>query len=292
MEWKQIRKLAKPPHLASLIVVGRSLYAVGGYYDVGHIRHGRDFYVFDSEKNSWKELPSMIHPHDVDYLKLVHLDGFIYVAGGYAVTFRGNVNTVERFDLVEEKWEVLSALPDIRHVLWSDPFIYQGRILISGVGARSLLGHEILQYNNSTNAWQTVLTEYSNNLERVEPALFVHQGNLYRVVYKSSGNYRLHKPVVHVLELNRNGIGLSVGEEVKQDWIPANRVGAFRIQEDVFVNAKGYVQMSDLKIESDQTSDVDLQIWEGFALKWEECSPTGLLQSSNVTCFTFDKKKL
>ena len=49
--------------------------------------------------------------------------------------------------------------------------------------------------------------------------------------------------------------------------------------------------MTDLKIESDQTSDVDLQMWKRFALKWEEYFSTSLIQNSNVTCFTFDKKK-
>ena len=294
MEWKQMRKFTKPPHLASLIVVGGSLYAVGGCCDdVGDMHYEQDFYVFDVEKNSWKELPSMIHPHDMEYLKLVHLDGFIYVSAGYCRgNFHGN-NIVERFDLAEEKWEVLSELPG-RDIRWSEPFIYQGRILISGVEVSVLKWHQIFEYNSSANAWQTILTEPFDNLAKVEPVLFVNQGNIYRVVYKSSDEYLLCKPVVHVLELKsiRNGIGLSVGEEVNQDWIPANRLGAFRIQRDVFVNAKGYVQMTNLKIESDQTSDVDLQIWEGFALKWENYTlDSGLLQSSNVTCFTFDKKK-
>ena len=297
MEWKQIQKLATPPHLASLVVVGRSLYAVcGDCYDDGDMQssHAKDFFVFDVENNRWKKLPSMIYTHDMEYLKLIHLDGYIYVTGGYSRgNFHGN-DIVERFDLAEKRWEMLSALPGM-DVCWSDPCIYQGRILISGVGVSGFQGHQIFEYKNSTNAWQIILAEHFDDLavESSGPVLFEHRGNIYRIVYKMSDTYLLYKPVVHVLELRslRNGIGVSVGEEVNQDWIPANRLGAFCIQEDVFVNARGFVQMTDLKIKSDQTSDVDLQSWERFALKWEEYFSYALLENSNVTCFTFDKKK-
>ena len=93
----------------------------------------------------------------------------------------------------------------------------------------------------------------------LESTLFVRQDNIYRVMYKED-----FRPVVNILELQslRNGISVSVGEAVNQDWIPSNRLGAFRIQGDVYFNAKGFVYQTDLKIEADQTSDVDLQAWD------------------------------
>ena len=156
----------------------------------------------------------------------------------------------------------------------------------------------------------------------MSPALFEVQGNIYRVMYRrpdkedavstsnyynmprqwsrrpdkedavSTSNY-YNTPVVHVLELQslRNGITVSVGEEINQDWIPTNRIGAFRIQDDVFVNATGFVKMTDIKIEADRNSDVDLRAWESFALKWNEYISADLLENSNIIYFTFDKNK-
>ena len=63
--------------------------------------NGQDFYVFDAEKNSWKELPSMIYPHGMYHLKLVHLNGFIYVTGGYS---RGNLG----WQTILMLWNVLT----------------------------------------------------------------------------------------------------------------------------------------------------------------------------------------
>ena len=266
----------------------------------GNRRGLNDLYFFDTETKSWEMLPSMIRNHDVEFLRLVYSDGFIYVIDQES-------NSGERFCITENKWERLPEAPvDRRETYFSVPIAYEGKLLVYSVSCRSFADtgtHKILEYTPTTNAWQSILTEEVEHFEsaHVVPALVEAGGNIYRVMYKradreevsTSDYYLRHTPVVHVLELQslRNGIRVSAGEEVNQDWIPINRIGAFRIQDDVFINARGFVQMTDIKIKVDQNSDVDLQAWESFARKWDEYISTDLLVNSNIMYFTFDKNK-
>lgn len=71
------------------------------------------------------------------------------------------------------------------------------------------------------------------------------------------------KPVVHKLNIQSTagGLEISLGEELPQDLIPENKLGAFRINEDVFVNINNFVVRTDMKIVCDQMTDVDLRAW-------------------------------
>ena len=46
-----------------------------------------------------------------------------------------------------------------------------------------------------------------------------------------------------------------------------------------------------MKIEADQTSDVDLQAWEHFTQKWDNQESSDLCESCNIINYTFDKNK-
>ena len=317
-EWKRLDQFPTPPYLASIVAVGRNIYAVGSYHnstdfdDGDNTRASNNLYIFDAETSKWEELPSMLHVHEVEFSRLVYAGGFIYIVGDFS-----HAQVVQRFHIEENKWEMLPESPiGEEQTMWSVPVAYQSILLfnflswryeggVEGIPQRVCI-HKILEYNPTTNAWQTVLMEEIENLEIVHlaPALFEFQGNIYRVLYKRPDRAnregilpldynRQLKPIVHVLKLQslRNGMRVSVGEEVNQDWIPINRIGAFRIQDDVFINASGFVYQTDMKIGADQTSDVDLQAWESFALKWNALTSIGVLENSNVMYFTFDKNK-
>ena len=60
--------------------------------------------------------------------------------------------------------------------------------------------------------------------------VYQHEGQIYRVLYQpSEHSYMLTKPVVHQLnlEINSDGLQMSLGEEIPQDWIPENCLNGF-----------------------------------------------------------------
>ena len=297
-DWKRLDQFATPPHLAVLTAAGEHLYAIGGCNDDVIQGVTYDMYLLDAGRNVWDKLPSPRKSCDMEFVQVMHADGYIYVLDYYTKLI------VNRFDIANKEWEQLPAQPIDETFEWSVPIAYEGKILFYGGKHwhyEEFVMHKMLEYNPDTNSWQDILTErlrYTGN-SFVAPVLFKLRNNIYRIMYKKTRRHDsivdfVLKPVVNRLEFEtfKADMTVSVGEEISQDWIPESKVGAFRIQDDVFVNARGYIHRTNLKIKLDQTSDVDLQAWERFALKWDNHLLLGLLENSNVILFTFDKKKV
>ena len=157
-----------------------------------------------------------------------------------------------------------------------------------------------MEYNPSNNMWTTKLEEVwetssaqyqwdkvDGEVNRIlMPVLFQHGDCIYRVRYDESD-----KPVVNKLQFQslENDVTITVVEEVSQESIPrypslGTELGAFCVQDEVFLNVKGFVQETDLKIGQDK-SEVNLDQWRGY--RWSNES-----RYSNIVVLTFDKKKL
>ena len=138
------------------------MYALRSYNndDVDFVRRD-DFYVFDMETKLWEKLPSMIRTHDVEFLRLVYSDGFIYVIDQIS-------KVLERFHMEENKWELLPEPPVdvyvvnsryVRDTHFSVPIVYGGKLLcllchvpfstpysVSCGGFEQTHTHKILEY--------------------------------------------------------------------------------------------------------------------------------------------------
>ena len=266
------------------------------------------FSVYIPKDNVWRKLPPL--PSARHSMLLVHLRGFIYAIAGLDKD-DNELCHVERYSFAQKKWETLAALP--KGFKCVSAVAFQDKVLVYGVsmvvpgssGSESSRKHVILLYNASKNVWLTKLSKQVEGSAKSgssiqSPALFVYKGQCYKILYQKydsgkepsvsdlySGYGNTYIPSVNKLELHTRGnaVSLSVGEEVKQDLIPGNTIGAFRIEQKVFVNQDGFVFKTDLKIEESQTVDVNLDAWKSF----RNSSHVG--RFTNLTSFTFDWKK-
>ncbi|XP_072013095.1 kelch-like protein 15 [Amphiura filiformis] len=284
-------------YLPSLIVVDEDLYAVGGLEQIAYDGYSMpmdNFCVYVPEQNEWKNLPSMKNPRS--HVQVAHLDGFIYALGGLECNDLSS--SVERFDLAKEEWQELASLPCGFHCVAATA--YHGNIItyckqfvdgpFSGV-----TGGCISVYSPDHNTWHVDKDKDKLGDDMPEPRLFQHEDQLYRVKYEKPEDQNSAKmyegpseyqPVVNKVRVERceaNDMTVSMGDEVSQDLIPANAVCAFRIEDDVFINTEGFVIKTDIKVDKDQSVNVDLQEWKAIALE-EECG--------GIANFTFDPKKL
>ena len=109
----------------SPLVCGGELYVAGGYKEqiiTQRVRIGRyseldaymqllgdkSFFKYNAPRNEWIVLPSMLKAHY--FPALVQSDGFIYAVGGNELDEMQNTD-VERYDIVNERWEEVASMP-------------------------------------------------------------------------------------------------------------------------------------------------------------------------------------
>ena len=266
------------PERASLVVAERNLYAVQC-----HLKDESPRYIFqyNAKQNMWKQLPSMNESHGLSF-NVVYLCGYIYII--WDSTFSG---LAERYNMAEQVWEMLPNLPSLYE--WTSAVAYEGNILVYGTNSST---HEIHQYNPSTNTWQIVFShQVSPDVisHHPSPVLFEYQDKVYRVMYKSSDEFpHRNIPVVNKLQMHHSRGRISVGEEVNQDLVAGNKLHSlFCIQDQIFINIKGFIQPTDMKMNHGEADDpVSERIWTEFRLCLH------MNDAGNIACVTFDKKKL
>ncbi|XP_072027785.1 kelch-like protein 28 [Amphiura filiformis] len=295
-QWHMLRIACLPYTLCyhAIVVVDGTLYVAGGEKeeecnldDEGDIVY-KHLFSYDPAKNKWNQLKPMNTPRRG--FSIVHLDGFLYVIGGGNNECYNGLRDVERYDIGKKQWQPVASIPvSVRYV--SSVLAYKGKLLACCEGD----GSSILMYNPATNAWQVALEEPKADRSFARPpSLFIHKDLCYRVTYKLSGvsvvDFLLSDvfpsvPVVNKLEVNiqNDKANIVVGEEVKQDHIPPTRVGAFRMEDQVFINLYGFVRDTGVRISPDQSSDVNLSRFASFVTEEED---------SNMVYFTFNPKKL
>ena len=283
----------------SYIVVEGILYGVGGRYM--YPCSGKLF-MYNVDQNEWNLLPTMkICRHNC---LLVHLDGFIYAIGGKVCSTNATSNAVECYDISKKEWTTVASVPDTLSYL--STCVYQGKILLYSQSkwqntsqpyvVKFYCKYVIMEYNPSNNMWTTKLEEVheirfnqyhwnkvDEGVDRISiPVLFQHGDFIYRVRYNECD-----KPVVNKLKFQslENDVTITLGDDINQESIPKYpRLGAFCVQDEVFLNVKGFIQETGLKIGQDK-SQVNLNQWKGFRCRDESLC-------SNIVVLTFDKKKL
>ena len=260
----------------------------------------KHFYQYHATENRWTQLPSMNKSRNS--FPMVYLDGFIYAIGG-SNDLGFEISDVERFDLNKKQWQVMASLPVRLQSI--SVRVFKGKILLHGVTpealnpetARSQVKYVLLAYHPGSDYWQEVLEqlhEISRDRPVHPPQLVVHKDTCYRVIYRVVPSeartpwYRNPKckMSVRVLEVTHKNVvevSVAVGDEVKQDLIPANRAGAYRIGNEVFISANSFSYNTGVTIKPDQEGDIDVEKWEPF---------NDINGQGGITCFTFDRKKL
>ncbi|XP_072051899.1 kelch-like protein 12 [Amphiura filiformis] len=279
-QWKSIRSIPPLKLLPSLIVVDDTLYAAGGY-EVG----------IPERSNISDRYEYNLADSDSDYSESEDSVGYDYSA--YKDVF-------QRYDPEQNSW---CSLPPLRAARAAMLVHLNGTIYDQHdyyEYALETKRYEIWVYNPNKNEWQSKFSEPDNTTDTLtQPVLVVHKDQCYRVVFRIiprgdetdylrayRGLPKEEQAVVNLLKLrsSRSDVmsGVSLGEEIKQDFIEPNTLGAFRIGEDVFVTTCGDVQQTDLKIHKDEDEDIDLGKWKRFAKPYK--------RGSNIVNFTCDWK--
>ncbi len=323
-QWTKVRSMRTLDWVPSLIVVDDKLFAAGGvekvyeeeydsdpdYFEVERYRveYRRECRLYNAEQNKWSHLPPMSIACKP---LLVYLNKCIYAICGK--TNSGLTRDVECFEIAANKWKNVDSLPYLTFTCTS-AVVCQGSILVygqhlpdhSGPSTKQSRG-EILVYNPSSDKSVSRFTEVEEVVPaKPKPVLVVHKNQCYRVAFHAvppnpncsnkevlwRTGCREFLPVVNVLELRSsrsNTIStVSLGEAVKQDFIPPNQLGAFRIEKDVYITtSKGalHVHTIDLKILSHQDGNIDLSGYQklGFGMFFN-------IERSNFVTFTCDLK--
>ena len=314
--WQRYCGLRSIKRSASLIAVQGNLYAAGGLEDVWQSDNDNDeddswseesdsgeyvsmcsrsFSVYKPDSNSWGRLPPM--PSARHKMLLVYLNKHLYALGGLDED-GARVFHVERYDFTQKKWKILASLP--KGFKWVSAVVFKDKVLVYGVAdkAWAMEGESMLRrkqvvvvHNATTDTWQTKLsdehaesgTESQSSIPA--PLLYIYHGTCYRVTYwMEEGRNRC---MVNKVELHsrRSSFTIAIGEEVSQEFVPANSFGAFRVDHRVFLNLQGFVYKTDVYIGELQSADVNLNAWKQLAAScYNRCT--------NIVYFTFDPEKL
>ena len=170
-------------------------------------------------------------------------------------------------------------------------------------------------YDPSTNQWRNLLKERhkvakfmnegvsesdrkqeKKEIRSLSPknALVVDGDECFRIVYTavkiggpSSTRYK-DQPVVHQLKLNLSRskpLSAKIGEQQDQKLIPVIGNGAFQIHNKVYVNMKGCVHDTGIKITPGQKQRVDTGVWKKLQDRGE------IFEDLTVASFSYDMKE-
>lgn len=213
-----------PLYKFSLIGIGKKLYVAGGTVKnfAGYERSSNKFYRYEPALDEWTQLPSMTT--DRHSAAMVYLKGYIYVIGGIRDwgDEKIEVNNMERYDIIKEKWEGLRLLPveededdaddeeeeEDEHedddYNWTfkkvSAIVSNGRIIAYGMISRaqndeferdededdkSDIDEQkalLIVYHPDKNEWKIVSKEKETALY-LQPMLFKHKGRCYKISY-------------------------------------------------------------------------------------------------------------
>ena len=326
-QWESLPRFCNLPHLASFITIDSNLYAAGGIHlnyvywphyesDDGD-RNADDsdeerrieridtectneFWVYDVVQNSWESLPPMITARH--NFPLLLLDGCIYAIGGED-KHELKMTLVERYDMAKKEWESVASLPE-RFKL-AAAMVYEGKILAFGesprLGAHAFcFAHQYVVYDPSKNEWkmshssESIGICFGSDSSAATSVLFHHNGTCYEVTYYPLDDdilayVEMPLPYVRPLNIGEGAATVDRGEEMEGYNFDINKVGAFQIKDEIFLNVRGFLFNPNIKVTPEQLEEqekIDLEKWENLF---------GLLENGNssmIVNYTFDPKKL
>ncbi|XP_072017949.1 kelch repeat and BTB domain-containing protein 3-like isoform X1 [Amphiura filiformis] len=321
-QWESLPGFHNLDFMASFITVDGSLYAAGGLQKVIHYWQNFDsddddddeelaikridrectdeFQVYDAAKCAWDYLPSMITARCK--FTMLYVDGCIYAIGGKDER-EDSVIPVERYDIAKKEWEAVAPLP--KGLQLACAVVYEGKILVQGELSDPDDKYQnflrILVYDPSQNEWKTAWKRESDSIwigsedTAATPVMVPYQGKLYDVSYYPQDfdmEAYIDQPIPTIREW-KIGEGVENIELSKEsndiNNFTLNKAGAFQIKDEIFLNIRGFVCKSDIKLTPEQIEDydeVDLRSWENLAALLEDGD------CSMIVNFTFDKKRL
>jgi N-acetylneuraminic acid mutarotase len=138
--WQQRAALPEARTEVSVTTDGRLIYLAGGFGEPtgGQVTAPRALYVYDAAGDAWSAAGSI--PEGVNHAGLVHLNGKLYLIGGFRETSFAPTGAVRIFDIAARTWSDGTPLPTPRGALTT--VVVNGRIhAIGGNAVASALDH-------------------------------------------------------------------------------------------------------------------------------------------------------
>ena len=278
--------LSYPPHYDIPILVTRSgdLYALGLTCDDNP---NGSFSRYDMEIGAWDELKQI--PMITYIVSLVELNGYIYAIGEMNTDFPMK-REVARYNIASNEWEEVSAKQV--GITADDPsnlaVVFDGKIMVPHIKecftGDSNVDLIVEMYDPTSNVWHVILKD---KYPRDTRAVLTVQKNVSYLLMQPEYVYltcletgEICSPKVHKFncDFDANPPKASLGEEVIQSvTLTNNSIGAFCINDDVFVNVWGCVY----KLKTEGQKEVDVSRW------------SNIMKSTHLntkTHFTFDKR--
>ncbi|MBI3732637.1 MAG: hypothetical protein HY259_04155 [Chloroflexi bacterium] len=121
--WTYLRPMPTARSSVGVVAVGTRIYAIGGFPETGVTTAVE---VFDTERNQWRTGLAPMPTKRFD-LTLSAIGNTIYAIGGYDLR---EMNIVEAYDTVGDRWSSLPPLPTARYALQS--LVVNGKIWAMG----------------------------------------------------------------------------------------------------------------------------------------------------------------
>jgi N-acetylneuraminic acid mutarotase len=154
-EWTVRAPLPEERTEVSVTTDGERVFLAGGFARAGDQRASapRAVYAYDPEADTWSELTEL--PEGVNHAGLAHIDGRLFVVGGYHENTFDPIANLRIYDLEADEWSEGAPLPTARGALAVT--VVDGRIhAISGRshGQEDVGAHEV--YDPEADAWETL----------------------------------------------------------------------------------------------------------------------------------------
>jgi N-acetylneuraminic acid mutarotase len=113
-EWTQRAPLPDERTEVSVTTDGTRIFLAGGFVRAGERRADapRAVYAYEPAADTWSHVTDL--PEGVNHAGLVHLDGKLYVVGGYHENTFEPIDTLRIFDLASQEWSTGPPLPSPR----------------------------------------------------------------------------------------------------------------------------------------------------------------------------------
>ena len=238
----------------SYVLKGR-LYFMNGLHNDNPYRFSR----YNPETNQWDQLARMLEPHASPCM--VELDGYIYALSGYRE--KDEDAHVERYDIAANIWESVCPFSKDGCYLYSDTtaVTFMGKILISSMSFMGDNSELIMKsYNPVTNQWHIVCSEKCCSQCDI-PILMVHGSTCYLALHLLDKTRKEETKVYElVCDLNSDQPTVQLGEEILQCSSITKYIGAFAIEDDIFVDIDG----CPYKLKSEANREDDLNMLSGM----------------------------
>jgi N-acetylneuraminic acid mutarotase len=184
-DWQIFEPLKTARQEVAVAVLDERVYVIGGFNGTGSSVNTVERYdPVNPPSNRWETLPDLISVDPLNHVASVALDGMLYTIGGLRQNFSA-VNTVFKFDPVDNSWRACEPLPFARGAL--SAAVINGRIYAAG-GFPSSRSNDFTVYDPASDSWDNSMANMPTPRDHLAAAAW--NGKFYAFGGRFQGSLR------------------------------------------------------------------------------------------------------